>query len=1457
MFLNSLWGIFLYPQVVFAEEATESAELELIEEVVSTPEPSPTPLPSAELAELEDPVETEPVELLETLSEELEESPTVEESASLVVSLWTENEDGSVITSSAVGEGVEYYYKDTEVKVVFTKLTEPGYLTIREFEPESADELGILGKAYEITSDMEDGTFEYNLTLPIPSESKDNLSVKYSENLDQLSSAQPVDQPTELGENTITINGLDHFTFFVVVYPVDMATNYTEVVADTSSWFFYNDETDVIDNSLGSFVTGPDTAPEGSGSVQISVFGTQRRNLATYQFGGTKLADITTLKFSTYNPSVGNGGSTNRSGYLNFNVTFDGADTWQKRLAYVPSQNGTVVQDSWQSWDAINSGAAQWWWSGYAGNGNTWPDGNLSEYRTWSDLLSSFSNIAIRTNDSWFGIRVGEPYSDGYTENIDAFKFGTSTETTTFNFEPTLVDTTPPTIIWVTPNDGDKLKAPVLLQANANETLENLRFKWKLSGGSWNSGHNINENNTDYSWDFTPAVDGVYTLKAQGRDLALNWNKASDIEVLIDNTIPTGQILTPTDSELINGDLNITGWVDDNLAGIDRVEVRLRNIPSKAYLTPWQTATLDGLNNYSAQIDTTSIPDDDYEVVVVAYDKTGNNKWLWPRPVITVDNTGPLAPTITSPVVESYLNSTPILNQWTPVVDPSGIDYYRIQYEYDDHHTFSGYPYRTTSSTSRNHTPGLGEQGGVEFRVQAFDSLGNEGVWSDWRHYYYDATSPSVPILTWPIGGTFTNDNTPLMQWDPSTDNIGVAGYLYRIFYNCFDTNDQSSCSNLYPNTLGLWLTNFEYQAGPTLDNAFLWQVQSQDLANNQSGWSDHEQFTIDTVAPTQPTGLKFLSADESTEYQCGDVIPRQVNIPVWDEYTGSDFDYYEYSSFHPSGAQGLDEKILYTEKLTNSWMPPTDGAYGFSVRTVDKAGNKSPWSLSGETLGGSCQIVYDSVAPVVDITNPSAGTVTGTVEVRGTLIDDNPYRYYAVIRNSGGSVVAGPGTVYSSSPMTDQKLFDWDTILLPDGDYLVHFAARDQAMNRDAGSQDQVAVTVDNSAPVSTITAPTGPDYFNSTFTISGNTTDNIGLASVQLSSASYTDSCGTFTNITTPILISGVSDNWDYDWTPDTEGDYCIKAAGTDLAGNVESSAVVSNIIYDTTDPILVWTSPVQNTIISGTTVILSVATDNLSGVESVVYSYQRDDGIDVWHEIAILTNSPYEVSWDTTGLALDDYNLKAVVTDRAGNIFEDTRRVGVAAVVSNETWSRPGWGEITITWTTDRPTDGRVVYDTVSHSIDLSHPNYGYTHSSGTVDISPKTLSHTITLSGLTNSETYYWRTVSGGSPKVISAERRGDTFSIPGGDTGGGGIVVGVTTSATTAPFPYAEPEETSTPEEDSEEVLGEETEIVAEEPETPLDEAIGILSRTTKGRILAISAFLLGLILYFISKRRRE
>ncbi len=239
----------------------------------------------------------------------------------------------------------------------------------------------------------------------------------------------------------------------MVVTPGDMATSIGDVLAKPTSWFFYNDENDSIDNTLGSFVAGPATTPYGTESIQIGVTGSQRRNLATYQFSGTPLSSITTLAFSTYNASASNPGSVNRSGYLNFNVDFNGTDTWQKRLVFVPSQNGTVLQNTWQEWDALQGGAAKWVYSGA-----TWPvtgeAGTTS--KTWTQILADYPLARVRVTDSWLGVRVGEPYADGYVENIDGLKFGTAAGTTTFDFD-LAKEVLPPTTKAECKNDGWKV----------------------------------------------------------------------------------------------------------------------------------------------------------------------------------------------------------------------------------------------------------------------------------------------------------------------------------------------------------------------------------------------------------------------------------------------------------------------------------------------------------------------------------------------------------------------------------------------------------------------------------------------------------------------------------------------------------------------------------------------------------------------------------------------------------------------------------------------------------------------------------------------------------------------------------------------------------------------------------------------------------------------------------------
>jgi len=278
-----------------------------------------------------------------------------------------------------------------------------------------------------------------------------------------------------------------------------MATPSSIVVinhSDINNWLFYNDGTSIEgpDPTCGSFVTGPGTTPLGSGSAQITVSGQKRCNLSTFQFAGTPLASITTLAYSTYNASATNHQGANDSGFLVMNVDFNGSDTFQRRLVFIPAdQGGGVTPDTWKQWDAINGGNAKWEYSG-----GTWPAGvggggePGTTIKTWNQILAQYPGVRIRVTDAHVGIRVGNPDPNGYTENIDAFKFGTAAATTQFDFDPAAVQTVTPAGASATVFDNDYTRINNAIQAapTGGTVILNGTFDWTEANAaaSWAKG---------------------------------------------------------------------------------------------------------------------------------------------------------------------------------------------------------------------------------------------------------------------------------------------------------------------------------------------------------------------------------------------------------------------------------------------------------------------------------------------------------------------------------------------------------------------------------------------------------------------------------------------------------------------------------------------------------------------------------------------------------------------------------------------------------------------------------------------------------------------------------------------------------------------------------------------------------------------------------------------------------
>ncbi len=190
---------------------------------ISTPVPTDTPVPTAtpESTPIASPVDT--ITPSPTPAGNLSPpSKDVQPSATLNSPQWQENPDGSQTTTGTVSLNQVYKApQNSKVTVTFTKLPDnPGKLTITEVKL-TADQQKATGSlsdtAYNISSDMTDGTFQYNLTLPVPDTAQGKtLGIKSSETVDGLKTSG-VNQANQTTGNVVTITGLNHFTIFIVV----------------------------------------------------------------------------------------------------------------------------------------------------------------------------------------------------------------------------------------------------------------------------------------------------------------------------------------------------------------------------------------------------------------------------------------------------------------------------------------------------------------------------------------------------------------------------------------------------------------------------------------------------------------------------------------------------------------------------------------------------------------------------------------------------------------------------------------------------------------------------------------------------------------------------------------------------------------------------------------------------------------------------------------------------------------------------------------------------------------------------------------------------------------------------------------------------------------------------------------------------------------------------------------
>ena len=276
-----------------------------------------------------------------------------------------------------------------------------------------------------------------------------------------------------------------------------------------------------------------------------------------------------------------------------------------------------------------------------------------------------------------------------------------------------------------------------------------------------------------------------------------------------------------------------------------------------------------------------------------------------------------------------------------------------------------------------------------------------------------------------------------------------------------------------------------------------------------------------------------------------------------------------------------------------------------------------------------------DRQAPVVSITTPGGGTVSGNVTVAVSASDDTGVSSVKFYLN--GALVRSD----SSAPYT----WSWDTTATANGQVQLLARAYDAAGNE--GTSQTVTVTVyntsssgqDSTPPTVSITSP-GGGTVSGNVTITASASDNVGVTRVKF-----------FIDGKLVKSLNSAPYAWNWDTTGIADGPVQLFARAFDAAGNLSDSQSVTATVNnsntgggDTTAPSVTITSPGGGTV-SGNVTVTASATDD-TGVTSVRFylngALVRSD-----------SSAPYTWSWDTTAMANGPVQLLARAYDAAGNM------------------------------------------------------------------------------------------------------------------------------------------------------------------------------------------------------------
>ncbi len=1001
---------------------------------------------------------------------------------------------------------------------------------------------------------------------------------------------------------------------------------------------------------------------------------------------------------STFECEFDGGGFSSCSSPKSYSSLFDGSHTFEvKATDSAGNTDPTPAQYAWTVDTTAPSSTTTFPASGSAYNTSGWNAGCVSAgfCGTYSDATSGVQavEISIRrgTGNYWNGSGFSSgsevwnlaslsggnwsyafattdfPADGSYTIRVKATDNAGNGETPasrSFTY-----DTADPSALFSFPAAGDYTNAAwnagcgtvgfCGTYSDATSGVQAVEISIRRGTGNYWNGSSFASGSEVFStasfsagnWSYAFAAssfpaDGSYTVHVRARDGASNTETGPSRTFRIDNANPSALFTFPASgSTYANSAWNagcgtngFCGTYSDATSGVQAVDVSIQRAGTGLYWNgsafssgseDFQAASFSG-GTWSYAFPASSFPaDGSYTVHVRAQDAAGNTE-TGPSRSFTIDNVAPNTAVDTGPSDPSTSADATFAFSAT-----EGGSTFECELDGGGFGACSS-PKSYTSLSEGSHT----------FKVRATDTAGNTDATPAQSTWTIDTVAPSSAATfpgasgvyrasTWNAGcttsgfcGTYSDATSGVQKVELSIKRVGTGLY--------WNGSAFSSGSELFFTTSlsgGSWSYAFAAASFPA-DDDYTVRLKATDNADNAESPASRT-FTFDA---TPPTGSLTAPAD-------GAVVSGSsvtVSSDSADDTSGVASALFER---RPAGGGSWTPIATDTSAPYSVGWDTTsvsDGDYDLRVTTADNAGNSFTSAIRTVTVDNTApsSATLDALPSAIRTGQALAGSGSDA----GSGVASVSYYYCA-------GPPCSPSTLIGTSPTGPTYSVTWNS-QPADGDYQVLARVTDAAgLTLDSTKQ---TVTIDNTNPTGSLTAPANGAQVSGTVAVSSDSADSgSGVASAAFerrpSGGGSWTAIGTDTSA--PYSVS-------WDTTPLGDGDYDLRVLTTDIAGNTFTSAT-RTVSVDNHAPTVSITAPgayVNATAADPFTVAATTPDTDIASVEFFVCSDASTScSSGSWNSLgAPDTTAPYTGSWDVQGDG--SQALRAVITDNASNTGSD---------------------------------------------------------------------------------------------------------------------------------------------------------------------------------------------------------